>query len=152
MGACRTAVNADLVQDNRTEQCEPSLTKQCDLRGAGGALNLEPDGYVGAVGVDSMGDKNLTEQCEISPAKTFGQRRGRGDTATTGKHNRRYKAYVKAVKKGELPPTQYKFVRYVFDGEKIGTETAQIWLEAMREDGVLREVVKRGKRAYELIT
>jgi truncated hemoglobin YjbI len=42
-------------------------------------------------------------------------------------------------------------VRHVHLGEKIGTETAQIWLEAMREEGVLREVVKNGKRAYELI-
>lgn len=149
MGACRTAFDADLAVSNRTEQCEPSLTKQCDSRGAGGALDDTEKVVVNAAVND---DLNLTEQCEMLPAKTFGQRRGRGDTATTGKHNRRYKAYVKAVKKGELPPTQYKFVRYVFDGEKIGTETAQIWLEAMREDGVLREVVKRGKRAYELIT
>jgi len=139
VGACRTAVNADLVQDNLTEQCEPSLTKQCDLQ-----VNKEDSNVV------VNDDKNLTEQCEISPIKRLG--RGRGDTATTGKHSRRYKAYLKAVKKGGLPPTQYKFVRHVFEGEKIGTETAQIWLEAMREDGVLRAVVKNGKRGYELNT
>ena len=141
MGACRTAYHADLVRTN--------LTKQCDLRGAVGALDSrKPDGYVGAVGNDS----DRTKQCEILPAKTFKQWSGRGDTATTGKHNRRYKAYVKAVKSGQLKPTQYALVRHVFEDKKIGTETAQIWLESMREEGVLREVSKNGKRAYELIT
>lgn len=137
MGACRTAFDADLARVN--------LTEQCDLRGAGGAL----DDAEKVVVNDNV---NLTEQCEILPAKKLKALSGRGDTATTGKHSRRYKAYLRSVKKGELKPSQYALVRHVHLGEKIGTETAQIWLEAMREEGVLREVVKRGKRAYELIT
>lgn len=146
MGACRTAFDADLAVSN--------LTEQCDLRGAGGTT-------VSGVGVDSENAEipagNLTEQCDPSltvqcESNRRKRTKGTGDTATTGKHNRRYKAYVKAVKSGKLKPSQYALVRHVHDGEKIGTETAQIWLEAMREDGVLREVVKNGKRAYELIT
>jgi hypothetical protein len=74
--------------------------------------------------------------------------KGTGDTETTGKHNKRFVAYSKAVKEGKLNPSRYALTRHEFDGKKIGSATAMEFLLAMEKAGVVQRTEKGGKTAW----
>jgi hypothetical protein len=74
--------------------------------------------------------------------------KGTGDTDTTGKHNKRFKAYCKAVKEGKINPSQYALTRHEIDGKKIGSVTAVEFLQAMEGLGIVQRTEKGGKTTY----
>ncbi len=74
--------------------------------------------------------------------------KGTGDTETTGKHNKRFVAYSKAVKEGKLNPSRYALTRFEIDGKKIGSVTAVEFLLAMEKAGVVQRTEKGGKTAW----
>jgi len=74
--------------------------------------------------------------------------KGRGDTDTTGKHNKRFKAYCKAVKEGKLNPSRYALTRHEIDGKKIGSATAMEFLLAMEKAGMVQRTEKGGKTTW----
>ena len=86
---------------------------------------------------------------EVMPKKAARKRtKGTGDTETTGKHNKRFMAYSKAVKEGKLNPSRYALTRHEFNGKKIGSATAMEFLLAMEKAGVVQRTEKGGKTAW----
>jgi hypothetical protein len=95
-----------------------------------------------------MPKKAYSEQ-ETMPKKAARKRtKGTGDTETTGKHNKRFMAYSKAVKEGKLNPSRYALTRFDIDGKKIGSVTAVEFLLAMEKAGVVQRTEKGGKTAW----
>lgn len=74
--------------------------------------------------------------------------KGTGDTETTGKHNKRFMAYSKAVKEGKINPSRYALTRHEIDGKKIGSATAVEFLQAMEGLGIVQRTEKGGKTTY----
>jgi len=101
-------------------------------------------------------DENTVDICaeNISldmPKKAARKRtKGTGDTDTTGKHNKRFKAYCKAVKEGKINPSRYALTRHEIDGKKIGSATAVEFLLAMETAGFIQKIDKGGKTTYTL--
>ena len=99
-----------------------------------------------------MPKKAAFEQEKVTfdmPKKAARKRtKGTGDTETTGKHNKRFMAYSKAVKEGKLNPSRYALTRFDIDGKKIGSVTAVEFLLAMEKAGVVQRTEKGGKTAW----
>ena len=96
--------------------------------------------------------KKAYSESDIVPKKAARKRmKGTGDTDTTGKHNKRFMAYSKAVKEGKLNPSRYALTRYEIDGKKIGSSTAVEFLQAMDKVGLIERFNVNGKTSYRLI-
>jgi hypothetical protein len=95
--------------------------------------------------------KKAYSESDIVPKKAARKRtKGTGDTDTTGKHNKRFMAYSKAVKEGKLNPSRYALTRHEIDGKKIGSVTAVEFLQAMEGLGIVQKAEKGGKTMYVL--
>ena len=95
--------------------------------------------------------KKAGSENEIVPKKAARKRtKGTGDTDTTGKHNKRFVAYSKAVKEGKINPSRYALTRHEIDGKKIGSATAVEFLLAMETAGFIQKIDKGGKTTYTL--
>ena len=95
--------------------------------------------------------KKADSEVEIVPKKAARKRtKGTGDTDTTGKHNKRFVAYSKAVKDGKINPSRYALTRHEIDGKKIGSATAVEFLQAMEGLGLIQRTEKGGKTMYVL--
>lgn len=98
---------------------------------------------------ENMGFSSEENTAFDMPKKAARKRtKGTGDTDTTGKHNKRFMAYYKAVKDGKLNPSRYALTRHEIGGKKIGSATAVEFLQAMCESGVIQKIEKGGKTTY----
>lgn len=95
-------------------------------------------------------DVSSAEKTAFDMPKKAARKRtkGTGDTDTTGKHNKRFMAYSKAVRDGKLAPSRYALTRYEIDGKKIGSATAVEFLQAMEGLGIVQRTEKWGKTAW----
>jgi len=137
VGACTTAFNTGLRDFERNE----NMPKLAAFKGEK---------------IAHFEDENTVDICaeNISldmPKKAARKRtKGTGDTDTTGKHNKRFKAYCKAVKEGKINPSRYALTRHEIDGKKIGSATAVEFLLAMETAGFIQKIDKGGKTTYTL--
>jgi len=83
------------------------------------------------------------------PANT--RTKGTGDTETQGAFNGRYVHYRDMVKKGILNPTVNAFRKVNYKGKKLGTTTAQEFLNAMvNEQLLIKGLDGKGRTVYSL--
>jgi hypothetical protein len=81
----------------------------------------------------------MPSQTETPLKPSVKRSKGNGDTDTTGKHSTRYQFYRAAVLKGKLNPSVNAFKQVKYHGKKIGSTTAQEFLSAMINDGLLEK-------------
>ena len=145
-GACTTAFNAGLDDFEQSK----NMPKWAAFNSEKTAC-LEGENTVDFSAENAAFDmpKKAGSESEFMPKKAARKRtKGTGDTETTGKHNKRFMAYSKAVKEGELNPSRYALTRHEFDGKKIGSATAMEFLLAMEKAGVIQRTEKGGKTAW----
>ena len=136
-GACTTAFNAGLDDFEQSK----NMPKWA-------AFNSEKTACLEG---DNMEVSSVENTAFDMPKKAARKRtKGTGDTDTTGKHNKRFMAYSKAVKEGKLNPSRYALTRHEIDGKKIGSVTAVEFLQAMEGLGIVQKADKGGKTMYVL--
>jgi hypothetical protein len=81
----------------------------------------------------------MPSQTEKPLKPSIKRSKGNGDTDTSGKHSTRYQFYREAVLNGTLNPTVHAFKQVKYHGKKIGSTTAQEFLNAMVNEGLLQK-------------
>jgi hypothetical protein len=145
-GACTTAFNAGFDDFEQSK----NMPKWAAFNSEKTAC-LEGENTVDFSAENTAFDmpKKAGSESEFMPKKAARKRKkGTGDTDTIGKHNKRFMAYSKAVKEGELNPSRYALTRHEIDGKRIGSVTAVEFLQAMEGLGIVQRVENGGKTSY----